>query len=117
MLKKEHRLAKTKDVKAAFEQGRGFFNPNFSIRHSAKNKENKRFTVVVSTKVSKNDTTRNRLKRLIREFVRLNLGQFKPGDYVISVKPKAISLVKDGYLSSLKTLLIQAKIYENDSNS
>lgn len=117
MLKKEHRLAKTKDVKAAFEQGRGFFNPNFSIRHRAKNKENKRFTVVVSTKVSKNATTRNRLKRLVREFIRLNLGEFNPGDYVISVKPKAVSLAKGEYLSSLKTLLIQARIYENHPNS
>lgn len=117
MLKKEHRLAKTKDVKAAFEQGRGFFNPNFSVRHSAKGKKHKRFTVVVSTKVSKNATARNRLKRLVREFIRLNIGCFNLGDYVVSVKPKAVKLAKDEYLESFKKLLIQAKIYENQPNS
>ena len=117
MLKKKHRLARTKDVKAAFVQGRGFFNPNFSIRHSSKERLDKRFTVVVSTKVSKNATVRNRLKRLVREFVRLGLERFKIGDYIISVKPKAARLSREEYLASLKTLLIQARIYENNPNS
>ncbi|MCL5775306.1 MAG: ribonuclease P protein component [Patescibacteria group bacterium] len=113
MFKKEHRLAKTKDVKAAFEQGRGFFNPLFSVRRAFEKAERKRFTVVVSTKVSKNATVRNRIKRLVREFIRLNMSSLKLGDYIISVKPKALSFKEDEMLGFLKKLLIQAKIYEN----
>jgi ribonuclease P protein component len=106
MFKKEHRLAKTKDVKAAFEQGRGFFNPYFSVRRAFEKTERKRFTVVVSTKVSKTATTRNRIKRLVREFIRLNMDSLKPGDYIISAKPKVMGLETDAMLGFLKKLLI-----------
>ncbi|MCL5009339.1 MAG: ribonuclease P protein component [Patescibacteria group bacterium] len=113
MFKKEHRLAKTKDVKAAFEQGRGFFNPYFSVRHNAKAGQQRRFTVVVSTKVSKNATRRNRLKRLVREFARINMGNFLPGDYILAFKPKANQLSDPEVAVVLSKLLIQAKVYEN----
>jgi len=106
MFKKEHRLAKTKDVKAAFEQGRGFFNPYFSIRRAFEKAGRKRFTVVVSTKVSKNATARNRIKRLIREYVRLNMASLKPGDYIISAKPKVNTLTETEMLGFIKKLLV-----------
>jgi ribonuclease P protein component len=88
MLKKKHRLGKTSDVQRAFKQGRAFFNPLFTIRFLAGSGKS-RFTVVVSTKVAKQAVRRNRLKRLIREVIRLNLEKFKSGDYAIMVKPAA----------------------------
>lgn len=112
MLKKQHRLAKTKEIKAVFERGRGFFNPNFSLKHNPERLAGARFTVVVSTRVSKNATQRNRLKRLIREFIRLHLKNFRPGDYVVSLRPQALNLAGKELVLSLEKLLIQAKIYE-----
>lgn len=112
MLKKQHRLAKTKEIKAVFERGRGFFNPNFSVKFNPERPAGARFTVVVSTRVSKNATLRNRLKRLVREFIRLNLNGFKSGDYVVSVKPQALKTTSQELVLSLEKLLIQAKIYE-----
>jgi len=47
---------------------------------------------VVSTKVYKSAVARNRLKRIVREYLRKNLPAFKSGIYVISAKPKIASL-------------------------
>lgn len=91
MLKRANRLAKSKDIHTAFARGRTFFNPFFSIRFLPKASD-KRFTVVVSTKVFKSAVARNRLKRLVREHIRKNLGDFKNGSYVISAKPKITGL-------------------------
>jgi ribonuclease P protein component len=91
MLKRANRLAKSKDIASAFARGRTFFNPFFAIRFLPKPAE-KRFTVVVSTKVYKKAVARNRLKRLLREHIRKNLAGFRSGSYVISAKPKIISL-------------------------
>lgn len=91
MLKRENRLAKSKDIQTAFARGRTFFNPFFSIRFLPKPTQ-KRFTVVVSTKVYKRAVARNRLKRLVREYLRKNLDKFSGGSYVIAAKPKITSL-------------------------
>lgn len=91
MLPKKHRLARTKDVKKTLEQGRGFFNSFFTVKFK-KTTAPPRFTVVVSTKVSKSAVQRNRIKRVLRESLRTKLAEFPFGDYVIMVKPKACSL-------------------------
>ena len=91
MLKRANRLAKSKDIQTAFARGRTFFNPFFGIRFLPKAGE-KQFTVVVSTKVYKRAVARNRLKRLVREYIRKNLNQFRSGSYVISARPKITQL-------------------------
>ncbi len=87
MLKKVNRLAKANDIAAAFSKGRTFFNHFFTIKFLSNVKE-KRFTVVVSTKVFKSAVKRNRLKRIVREFVRKNLPKFRNGSYLVITKPK-----------------------------
>ena len=89
MLKKTTRLAKTSAVVAALKAGRGFFYSEFNVRFLPKSQGEPKLTVVVSTKVDKRAVKRNRLKRIIREFVRLNLGFLALGDYVIMLKPLA----------------------------
>jgi ribonuclease P protein component len=91
MLKRANRLAKSKDIQTAFARGRTFFNPFFNIRFLTRPAE-KQFTVVVSTKVYKRAVARNRLKRLVREYIRKNLNKFRNGSYVISAKPRISQL-------------------------
>ncbi len=91
MLKKVNRLAKAKDIQKAFARGRTFFGPFFNIKYAFASPA-PRFTVVVSTKVFKKAVSRNRLKRIVREYIRRNLPKFKSGDYVIAFKPKAASV-------------------------
>jgi ribonuclease P protein component len=108
MLNKKHRLAKTTDVQKALSRGRAFFNPYFNLKFLSF-PEKKRFTVVVSTKVSKKAVVRNRIKRIIREFIRLRLENFASGDYAVMVKPslakieeKNITLLFEEFLARTK---------------
>ena len=103
MLKKENRLVKAKDIKNTFARGRSFFSPLFSIKYSISDKDSK-FTVVVSTKVFKNAVDRNRLKRIIREFVRKNLTKFKKANYIIVAKPKINSVSESEILKNFAEL-------------
>lgn len=97
MLKRKHRLAKESEVKQTFAKGRSFFSPYFLLKVLKKPQQTAKFTVVVSTKVSKKAVVRNRVKRLVREVLRLNIGKFASGSYVISVKPSVGSLeLEDG---------------------
>lgn len=108
MLKKENRLVKAKDIKNTFARGRSFFNPLFSVKYSILPATSK-FTVVVSTKVYKNAVERNRLKRIIREFIRKNLTKFKKGNYIIIAKPKINSVTEAEILKNFAELCAKLK--------
>lgn len=108
MLKKTNRLAKTKDVERVLGQGRGFFNRFFSIRFVSGT--GRRLTVVASTKVSKKAVARNRLKRIVREFLRLRLSRMAPGDYVVSLRTASAAATEEVILSGLKDLLAKNKL-------
>jgi ribonuclease P protein component len=93
MFKKPHRLAKQTEVKLTFARGRSFFSPCYLVKYLKKPAPAlPRFTVVVSTKVSKKAVVRNRQKRVVREVLRQNISKFKPGDYIVTVKPQALRL-------------------------
>lgn len=109
MLKKEHRLTKTVDIKRVFGKGRGFFSTHFSIKHF--NKSNRlNFAIIISTKVSKKAVVRNRLKRIIREFIRYNTTRFLIGDYTITVKPFNPNTTEQSLLKDLENSLTKAKL-------
>ncbi|MCS7317160.1 MAG: ribonuclease P protein component [Candidatus Dojkabacteria bacterium] len=44
---------------------------------------NSRFAIIVSKRVAKKSTQRNRIKRLIREWIKRNYILFSPGAYVV----------------------------------
>ena len=91
MLARKHRLSKSKDCKKILSKGRSFFSPSFRIKYLANNLENFRTTVVVSAKISKKAAVRNHLKRQVREILRLNLKQIKPGyDLLVSLNKQAL---------------------------
>ena len=106
MLAKKHRLAKDRDIKLVFRQGRGFFNPYFNVKH-LKSSFPPRFAIVVSTKVAKQAVRGNRLKRIIRELIKREIKNAKPGDYVIMAKPKAGKEKESVVLDSLKSLFYE----------
>lgn len=109
MFSSQHRLAKTTDIQKVFSRGRAFFNPFFTIRFLPA-KAASRFTVVVSTKISKRAVKRNRLKRIIREFIRLNMGKFQAGDYAVILKTKAAALDSQVLLQKFSELCKNSRI-------
>ncbi|MEA1936497.1 MAG: ribonuclease P protein component [Patescibacteria group bacterium] len=71
MLKKEFRLRKQKDFENVFNKG-FYFSGDFLLLKTAKNGlPISRFGFIVSKKISKKAVERNRVKRLLRESVRL----------------------------------------------
>ena len=110
MLKKQFRLAKTADVQRVFAQGRAFFNPLFIIKYPFSKTGRPRFTVVVSTKVSKKAVDRNRIKRVLREFLRLTLDNFKTGDYAVVVKPAAAKITGKELVERFSKFCYQSKL-------
>jgi ribonuclease P protein component len=112
MLNKKFRLHYTKDILVVLRRGRMVSNNFLVIKYLANNLLSSRATVVVSTKISKKAVVRNRIKRRLREVLRLSWPQLKIG-YDLIVQPKvAILQVKDfsEIKIGLEGLLKQAKI-------
>ncbi len=104
MLKKVNRLAKAKDIQSAFAKGRSFFTPFFSIKFFPRAK-GRRFAVVVSTKVYKKAVDRNRLKRIVREYLRKHLADLPEGNYAIVARPRVGGLIDQELLPAFLTAI------------
>lgn len=91
MLPKPHRLTKEKDFEKVYKKGK-FFAQNFLMCRILKNSfKISRFGIVIGTKVSKKATKRNKVKRRLREAIRLKLNKIKKGfDILIMVKPEIV---------------------------
>lgn len=91
MLPKENRLKRDKDFQTLFKKGQGAYGSVCGAKWQKNNAGVFRAAVVVGTKVSKKAVVRNRLRRQIREVLRLRINQFKPGyDLVLIVGKGAL---------------------------
>lgn len=69
-------------------------------------KENSRFAFVISTKISKRAVVRNKIKRIMSEFIRVNLSKIKLGkDVVFLIKPKVTTIKKEELESELNEII------------
>lgn len=88
MLPKENRLTHKKDFDKIFKEGKGFFAGSIGIKSAPNDFVYSRFGIIVSNKVSKKAVVRNKLRRQIREIIRLNLKNIKNGmDVAIICNP------------------------------
>jgi ribonuclease P protein component len=93
MFSDKNRLRNDKDVERALKSKKSVFDAAAGVKYVANNKADSRITVVVGTKVSKNATDRNRVKRQYREIIRLLLPSLKPGyDMILLVSKPALAL-------------------------
>lgn len=88
MLPKPNRLKKKKDFERVFKEGKGY-KENFLYFKIANNGlKTSRFGFIVGKNFSGKATQRNRIKRRLREAVRMNLPNIKSGfDVIIIVLP------------------------------
>jgi len=90
MLPRENRLKKEEDFKKVFKKGRGFTNNLFVLKIVKNNLDISRFAFVISKKISKKATIRNRIKRRLDNVIRADLPKIKKGwDGIIIVLPGA----------------------------
>lgn len=111
MLLKANRLAQDRDFKKIFAKGKSFYSANLRVRLAVNKLPDTRFGIVVSTKVSKKATDRNRVKRIIRETIRELISEVKSGfDVVIVAKPSIINLKSSEVIEETKLLLKKSKL-------
>ena len=79
MLPKENRLKKNKDFKKVFKEGKGFKEDFLVLKKAKNNLKISRFGFVVSKTFFKKATLRNKIKRRLRESVRIKLNEIKKG--------------------------------------
>lgn len=79
MLPKANRLKKKKDFEKVFKEGKRFKEDFLFLKIRKNNLKVSRFGFVVSQKISKKATIRNKIKRRLRELVRLKLPKIKTG--------------------------------------
>ena len=88
MLPVKNRLKKEKDFEKVFKTGKGFKEKFLYLKIKKNNLGVSRFGFVISKKVSKKATSRNKLKRRLRELVKIKLPKIKKGiDGTIVVNP------------------------------
>jgi len=115
MLKRINRLAARRDIDALFKRGRPFHSKNFLAKVSNGPARASRFAFVVGTKVSKESVTRNRLKRRMREVVRLHFSSVRDGfDVMLSAKTGADKLPYVCIEEELIGLLLQSGVLTVD---
>ena len=77
MLPQKNRIQKKKDIEKIFKKGRAFKEAPLIFKTIKNNLKTSRFGFVVSQKVSKKANIRNKIKRRLREIVRLKLDTLK----------------------------------------
>lgn len=92
MLPKENRLTDDYDFRRVKRLGKIYHSPIFSLTVAPRKISGpSRFGFVISTKIDKRATVRNRIKRLLREAVRKQLEKTPNGfDLVFVVRPRIV---------------------------
>lgn len=112
MLPRKNRLSDRTSLLAVKSRGKLFSGRNLSAVVLKKSPEDHpRFGIIVSTKISKLATQRNRIKRLIRSAIYKNLSKIHSGyDILILTKHSIISRTEEEIESDLIRVLGGAKI-------
>ncbi|MEK7540002.1 MAG: ribonuclease P protein component [Patescibacteria group bacterium] len=111
MLPKLHRLTKGSDFKRVYSTGRNANGRRLRLKLAPNGLKQVRVGVVVANSVSKHATKRNKVKRLIREAIRVQLAHIKPGmDIVISANNPSLTATFQDMQSELAWLLTRAKL-------
>jgi ribonuclease P protein component len=110
MLPQEFRLRRSDDLKRVRQHGRSRRHPLLILVINSNKMQTSRFAFVASRRVG-TAVTRNRVKRLMRESVRLSLDQIESGwDCLIIARPSIAKASFDEVQSALSQLLSRANL-------
>ena len=112
MLAKKYRLRGEKRFREIHKNGRRFFTRLLNLRYLENNEGCPRFALVVSAKISKKATQRNKIRRQLLEIIRQELPRFdKKYDYLIKVKLPLLDLEPSERKKALITLFERTKLW------
>lgn len=111
MLPTPHRLTKGSDFKRVYSTGRSVNGRRLRLKFVGNGLTHTRVGIVVANSVSKHATKRNKVKRMVREVVRAQLLQMRPGvDIVISANVPALTSTFEDIQSEVAWLFERAKL-------
>ena len=88
MLPQINRLKKEKDIKKVLKEGEALNEEVLVLKVIKNNLKNSRFGFIISGKISKKATIRNKIKRRLSETIRTKIKKIKTGaDGLFIVKP------------------------------
>ncbi|KKR09921.1 MAG: Ribonuclease P protein component [Parcubacteria group bacterium GW2011_GWA2_39_18] len=85
-MQKIHSLRLKKDIDLVFKKGRKHSSRAFYLKCIDSKKSFFRYAIVVSSKISKKATTRNKIRRQIKEIIRKHQKIILPVDFVVLVQ-------------------------------
>ena len=113
MLKKINQLTQDKEFNNVFQNGRASYDKIMGIKAIATKLGSSRFGILVSNKISKKAVERNKIKRQIREIIRLQLDKLKPGyDCVIITLPPILDKKYQEIVKSINNNFRKLKLYK-----
>lgn len=111
MLPKKQRIRTKQEFEALFIAGRAVWKDDIKIRFKKNGLKIARFGFIISNKISKKATVRNKLRRQLMSIVALNKGKFIQNvDVVVQVRPQIINKSFVEIQKSFEELLSRAKI-------
>lgn len=115
MLPKQFRLSKKRDFELVFKRGKSIKGNGFILNFLEKGNEDLKIGFIVSLKVHKKATRRNKLKRRMREATRANLEKIKRGFLIVIVAlPEAVNFSYQQIKENLEKLFQKANLFNND---
>lgn len=113
MLPPAHRLTRRRDFARVSAAGKSVYTPTLRLRWVFTGRKASRLAVVVSTRVSKHATKRNRLRRQLRAVLREQLPHVKPGfDAVLSAAPPALGRSYGVLGKEVQTLVRKSALHQ-----
>lgn len=105
MLPRKYRITNGIDFDRLFQKGDLRSHPLFYLKFLPNNLTYSRFGFAVGVKLFKKAVKRNRVKRLMRELIRLNIVKIRSGyDIIVGAKSQKLYGIK--YLEAEKLLLL-----------
>jgi len=109
-----NRLKNKKDFERVFKQGKGYRGDFLFCKLIINKSKRSRFGIVVTEKVSKKAVIRNRIKRRLREILRLNLPKIKQGIDVVIVACSGIENKNFWEIErDINKIFIEADVYKS----
>ncbi|MDP2664160.1 MAG: ribonuclease P protein component [bacterium] len=113
MFRKENRLQKEKDIERVFKKGKGVKESFLVLKSVGNGLAENRFAVVVSQKVAKKASLRNKIRRRLREAIKEKRGRTRSGlDVVLVVLPGFEKKDFGEIKKSLTKVFLKAKLLE-----
>lgn len=107
MLKKDWRIRKQKEFDNVFATGVFYSNGVIAVKVVKNNLSISRFAFIVSNKVAKKACSRNRIKRLFREAIRLSLFNIQSGFDVVFIIKRDMSQYNIADITIMTQRLLQ----------